>query len=178
MAAGSRSTGTSPSRSCPTSCCTCSTTSFTSRTEPLDAMSNLVAFLVVFPLLVGVVLAFVTRGKVRNGLVVGAGAVIALASVATAIAFGNGSAVFFGLPGDLEPGLAVVAAEAVIALFVIVVSLQHGRRLAPLLATAQLAIAVWLEVTGRMPAADPIRLFGFDRLSMVMVLIVGIIGTL
>ncbi|MBI3749732.1 MAG: NADH-quinone oxidoreductase subunit L [Chloroflexi bacterium] len=141
-------------------------------------MSNLVSFLVVFPLLVGVPLAFVTRGKVRNALVVAGGAVIALASLATAIAFGNGSAVFFGLPGDLEPGLAVVAAEAAIALVVIVVSLQHGRRLAPVLATAQLAIAVWLEVTGRMPAADPARLFGFDRLSMVMVLIVGIIGTL
>ena len=141
-------------------------------------MSNLVAFLVVFPLLIGAPLAFVTRGKVRNALVVAGGAVIALASIVTAIEFGNGPAVFFGLPGDVEPGLAVVAAEAAIALFVIVVSLQHGRRLAPVLATAQLAIAVWLEVTGRMPAADPARLFGFDRLSMVMVLIVGIIGTL
>lgn len=141
-------------------------------------MSQLIAFLVVFPLLVGGLLAFVTRGPVRNALVVGTCALLALASVATAITFGNGSAVFFGLPGGLEPGSAIVAAEAAIALVVVALSLQHGRRLAPLLALAQLGIALWLEASGRLPALDPARLLGFDRLSMVMVLIVGIIGTL
>ena len=141
-------------------------------------MSLLVAFLVVFPLLVGALLLFVRDGTIRNALVVGACALIALASVVTAITFGNGSLVFFGLPGGLEPGLAIVAAEAAIALVVIVISVQYGRRLAPALAAAQLAIAVWLEATGRMPSLDAERLFGFDRLSMIMVLIVGIIGTL
>ncbi len=141
-------------------------------------MSVLLSFLVVFPLLVAVLLVFVTRGPVRNALVVGACALIAVASVATAIAFGNGAAVFFGLPGGVEPGAAIVAAEAATALVVIVISLQHGRRMAPVFATAQLAIALWLEASGRIPAVDPDRLFGFDRLSMIMVLIVGIIGTL
>ena len=84
----------------------------------------------------------------------------------------------FGFPAGVEPGLAIVAVEAAIALVVILISLQHGRRLAPVLGAAQLAIAVWLEATGRMPGFEPDRLFGFDRLSMVMVLIVGIIGTL
>ena len=141
-------------------------------------MSLLVAFLVVFPLLVGGILLFINDGRIRNALVVGACAVIALASVVTVVTFGNGSLVFFGLPGGIEPGIAIVAAEAAIALVVIVISLQYGRRLAPVLAAAQLAIAAWLEVSGRMPSLDPERLFGFDRLSMIMVLIVGIIGTL
>ena len=141
-------------------------------------MSDLIAVLVVVPLVVGVLLVFVTSGPVRNALVVGTCTLIAVASIATAITFGNGSPVFFGLPGGLEPGLAIVASEAAIALVVVAISLQHRRRLAPLLAIAQLVIAVWLEATGRMPNVDPARLFGFDRLSMVMVLIVGIIGTL
>lgn len=141
-------------------------------------MSELVAFLVVFPLLVSLPLAFITRGPVRNALVVGACAVIAVAAIATAITFGNGAPVFFGLPGGLEPGLAIIVAEAAIALVVIAISFQHGRRLAPLLAAAQLAIAIWLEVSGRLPTLDPDRLFGFDRLSMIMVLIVGLIGSM
>jgi ech hydrogenase subunit A len=141
-------------------------------------VSELVAFLIVFPLLVGALLLFVVSGPVRNALVVAACALIALASVVTVVTFGNGSAIFFGLPGGLEPGFLIVAAEAAVALVVIVISLQEGRRLAPVMATAQLAIAVWLEATGRMPSLDPERLFGFDRLSMIMVLIVGIIGTL
>lgn len=141
-------------------------------------MTELVAFLVAFPLLVGGLLFFVRSGSLRNILVVGAAATVALVSVLTVITFGNGSAMFFGLPGDLEPGLAIVAAEAAVALIVIVISVQERRWFAPVLATSQLALAVWLEMSGRMPRLDPERLFGFDRLSMVMVLIVGIIGTL
>jgi ech hydrogenase subunit A len=141
-------------------------------------LSWLIAFLVVVPLLVGVILAFVKTGTTRNSLVVAASVLIAAGSIATALVFGNGSIVFFGPPGDLEPGPALLAAEGVIAFVVVAISLQQGRRLAPVLAIAQLAIAGWLEVSGRLPVVDPDRLFGFDRLSMVLVLIVGIIGTL
>jgi ech hydrogenase subunit A len=145
---------------------------------PTDLLGSLVVFLVAFPLAVGGLLLVVGDARLRNTIVVPACVVIAAASVGTAIAFGNGEAVFFGLPGGLEPGSAVLLLEMAIAAFVIGVGIQHRRWLPPVLAVAQLAIAAWLELGGHLPAADPDRLFWFDRLSMVMVLVVGIIGTL
>ena len=141
-------------------------------------MSYLVAFLVAFPLLVSGALLVIGKATVRNALVVGSCAVIAAAAVVTVLVFGNGEAVFFGLPGGLEPGIAILALETLIAGFVIVIGIQNSRWLAPVFAVAQLAIAFYLELGGHLPAADPNRLFWFDRLSMVMVLVVGIIGTL
>ena len=141
-------------------------------------MSSLIVFLVVFPLVVGGLLLGVRNGKLRNVIVVLAGLVVAGASVVTAVTFGNGNAIFFGLPNGLTLGQGLLAAEIAIGLFVVVVSIQHRRILAPILVLSQVAISVYLELSGKMPELDPGRLFWFDRLAMVMVLIIGIVGTL
>jgi ech hydrogenase subunit A len=96
----------------------------------------------------------------------------------TVFTFGNGDALFFGLPGGVTPGHLVLVMDAAIAVFIVVVSLQNGRRLAPIMALAQLGIALYLDLGGHLPDADPQRLFWFDRLTMVMVLVIGIIGPL
>jgi len=141
-------------------------------------MSSLIVFLVAFPLAVGGLLLAVRNGKLRNVIVVMAGTVVAGASVVTAVTFGNGNAVFFGLPNGLSLGQWLLMAEIAIAAFVLVISIQHRRILAPVLVLAQVAIAVYLELSGKMPEVDPSRIFWFDRLAMVMVLIIGIVGTL
>lgn len=141
-------------------------------------MSSLVAFLIAFPLVVGAVLLFVTRASVRNPIVIAGCVVTAVASIAAAVQFGNGNDVFFGLPGNVVPGHWPLVADALMAAFVVVVSIRSRRIVAPLLALASLAVTAWLDLTNRIPEPDPSRLFWFDRLSMVMVLIIGIIGTL
>ena len=67
--------------------------------------------------------------------------VVAAAALVTVFAFGNGDAVFFGLPGGLTPGHAILVMEVAIALFVVVISLRNGRIAAPIMALAQLGIA-------------------------------------
>jgi ech hydrogenase subunit A len=141
-------------------------------------MSPLIVFLVAFPLVVSGVLLVVTKGAVRNAIVVAACGVVAAAALVTVFTFGNGDAVFFGLPGGLTPGHAILVMEAMIAIFVVVVSLQNGRVLAPIMALAQLGIALYLDLGGHLPDPDPQRLFWFDRLTMVMVLVIGIVGPL
>jgi ech hydrogenase subunit A len=141
-------------------------------------MSSLIVFLVAFPLAVGGLLLGVRNGKLRNVIVVLAGMVVAAASVVTAVTFGNGNAIFFGLPNGLSFGQWLLAAEVAIAAFVVAISIQHRRILAPVLVLAQVAITVYLELSGKMPEVDPSRIFWFDRLAMVMVLIIGIVGTL
>src|SRR5664280_966473 len=141
-------------------------------------MSLLAVFLVAFPLVVSGGLLVVTRGALRNVIVVLACVVVAAASLVTVFTFGNGDAIFFGLPGGVTPGHLVLVMDAAIAVFIVVVSLQNGRRLAPIMALAQLGIALYLDLGGHLPDADPQRLFWFDRLTMVMVLVIGIIGPL
>ena len=141
-------------------------------------MSELIVFLIAFPVVVSGVLLVVTQGNLRNAIVVGACVVVAAASMLTVFTFGNGDALFFGLPGGVTPGHLVLVMDAAIAVFIVVVSLQNGRRLAPIMAVAQLAIALYLDLGGHLPDPDPTRLFWFDRLTMVMVLVIGIIGPL
>jgi ech hydrogenase subunit A len=141
-------------------------------------MSSLVAFLIAFPLVVGAILLLVTRASIRNPIVLVASVAIMVASVATVVTFGNGDAVFFGLPGGVVPGQALFGVEIAMTAFIVVIGVANRRLLAPAMALIQLGIAAFLEVTGRMPDVDPQRLFWFDRLSMVMVLIIGLIGSL
>ncbi|MCI4355142.1 MAG: hypothetical protein L3K06_07240, partial [Thermoplasmata archaeon] len=72
-------------------------------------MSELIVFLVAFPLVVSGVLLAVTRGAVRNAIVVVACGIVAAAAIVTVVTFGNGDAIFFGLPGGLEPGHLILA---------------------------------------------------------------------
>ncbi len=141
-------------------------------------MSSLVAFLIAFPLALGAMLLFVPRAAIRNLIVIAGCVVVGVAAVATVVTFGNGNAMFFGLPGDLVPGHWLLVAEAVMVVFVVLVSIRSRRILAPVLALTQLAVSGWLDLTGRLPEVDPSRLFWFDRLSMVMVLIIGLVGSL
>jgi ech hydrogenase subunit A len=141
-------------------------------------VSALVVFLVAFPLAVSGVLLAVTKGTLRNAIVVVACVVVAAASLVTVVAFGNGEAIFFGLPGGLTPGHAILVVEVAIAMFVVVVSLQNGRVVAPVMALAQLGIALYLDLGGHLQEPDPQRLFWFDRLTMVMVLVIGVVGPL
>jgi ech hydrogenase subunit A len=141
-------------------------------------MTSLIAFLIAFPIVVGAILLVITRASIRNPIVLVSSAAIAAASVATVVTFGNGDGVFFGLPGGLVPGQALIAVEIAMTAFIVVIGVMNRRVIAPIMAVAQLAIALFLEITGRMPEADPQRLFWFDRLSMVMVLVIGLIGTL
>ncbi len=135
------------------------------------------ALLIVLPMVVGAVLLVVTDARVRDALVVAASAVIALLAVLAALAFGDADAAFFGLPGELDPTWGIFAVEVVLGVAVIGIALRHRRWLTPVLVVPQLAIAVWLQLDAH-ASVDPARLFWFDRLSLVMVLIVGLVGTL
>ena len=142
------------------------------------SLAAVYATLITLPVLVGIVAFLIDRTAARNHLVIGGSVVVGALAVTAALLFGGSSAVFFGLPVDIPLGGILLALETGLTVFVVAISIWNRRRLAPVLAVAQLAISIWLDLSGRMPEADPSRLFWFDRLSLVMVLIVGIIGPL
>lgn len=142
------------------------------------SLPSLFAALVAVPAIVGGILILVTRTSVRNALVVTGGFVVAAIAILVAIAFGNAGGVFFGLPDGIALNQVLLAVEIALTALVVVISLRYRRILAPLMALIQLGISIYLEVSGRLPEPDPSRIFWFDRLSLVMVLIIGIIGPL
>jgi ech hydrogenase subunit A len=142
-------------------------------------MSTLVLFLIGAPLLASGVLLFVTHSRLRDGIVVAACTAVGAATVAAGLRLLDVSGpVFFGLPGGAEPGHGLLALDVAIALFVVGVGLRYRRVLAPVLALVQLGLLLWLDLRVGAPETAPDRLFAVDRLSLVMVLIVGVIGTL
>lgn len=141
-------------------------------------MNWLVPILVALPIVIGGVLLAVRQAALRNAIVVAASVLLMAGSVVTVVVFGNGGAVFFGLPGGLDIESATVAAEVLIAGTVIGFGVAHRRYLAPLMAVGQLVITGYLVIGGHMPEPDHSRLFWFDRLTSVMILVIGIIGPL
>ena len=142
------------------------------------SLPSLVAALVALPAVVGAILILITRTPLRNAVVVVGGVSVGILAVATVATFGNTGGVFFGVPNGTDPSIALLAVEIALTAFVVAISLMHRRFLAPILALAQLGISLYLELAGRMPEPDPSRLFWFDRLSLVMVLVIGLIGPL
>jgi ech hydrogenase subunit A len=141
-------------------------------------ISSLFVVLVALPAIIGAILLFVGRSALRNTIVVAGAAAIAVLSLAMAFTFGSADEVFFGLPNGLSLGQSLLLVEIALTVLVVAISIRHRRILAPILALAQLGLSLYLELTGRLPEADPTRLFWFDRLSLVMVLVVGLIGPL
>ena len=142
------------------------------------SLPSLVAALIALPAVVGALLVLIARAPLRNAIVVAGGSLVAVLSIATVLAFGGAGSVFFGLPGGMDPGPALLAVEIALTAFVVAVGLKHRRVVAPILALVQLGISLGLELAGRMPDPDQGRLFWFDRLSLVMVLVIGLIGPL
>ena len=141
-------------------------------------MSSLFVVLVGLPAILGAILLLIGRATLRNAIVVAGAAAIAVLSLAVVATFGNADELFFGLPFEVSLPAALIGIEVALTVLVVAVSIRHRRILAPILALGQLGLSLFLELTNRLPEANPDRLFWFDRLSLVMVLVVGIIGPL
>ncbi|HYM83144.1 MAG TPA: proton-conducting transporter membrane subunit [Candidatus Dormibacteraeota bacterium] len=140
-------------------------------------MSILLALLVGVSVAAGLLLLGVSRSYVRDPLVLAASALVTMLSVATALSLGGDDARFLGAPEGWPVASALVALEVGLGLVVIVAGLRARRPLAPLMAAAQVGLALWLELTAGPEVASG-RLLWVDRLSAVMLLVIGIVGPL
>jgi ech hydrogenase subunit A len=141
-------------------------------------LGSLYAALIALPVAFGAIAFLIDRTALRSALVVTGSLIVAGLSIATALTFGGADSVFFGLPGNLELGSALLVVEIGLTALIVVFGLYYRRFLAPLLALGQLAISLYLELGGHLQEIEPGRLFWFDRLSLVMVLVIGVIGPL
>ncbi|XME02404.1 NADH-quinone oxidoreductase subunit L [Lachnospiraceae bacterium C1.1] len=135
-----------------------------------------VPFLICFPLLVALILAFVGKGKVGNAVTIGGAGVIMLASVGffvyCAMEDFESMELFYETP--LADHL-ILLGEILLMILVIVKCIIHKKYWISLLSIIPTAMIAYVELTGE---HEEIAHIYVDRLSALMCLIVGIIGSL
>lgn len=136
---------------------------------------ELIAFLILFPLVAAGVLLLVRNESVRCGVVWATAIVIAVASVALAVRFFGGQWVGFECPSEIVDTVAI-AIGALVAIVVLVYGIKYRNYAAIVLAAIQLCSDMVFEFVFAHQMEVPFGLY-VDPLSVIMALIIGIIGS-
>ncbi|WP_421909172.1 NADH-quinone oxidoreductase subunit L [Methanolacinia petrolearia] len=133
-------------------------------------------FLILFPLIAGVIMLFLPNSRGRDLFVNFAAIVTCLGSLYLLFEYFGKGEVLFAVDGTFVDPLILVA-EVAIGLFIIGISLKFKKYLVTVLAALQLAMAAYTEIV-----FEPAHYAGFDLFidpfSLIMALIIGIIGSL
>ena len=132
-------------------------------------------FLLIFPLLPAFLLLAVRNDKVRSAIVWASSLTIAAASVWMATTYFSSDFALFD--SNETVGNVMMVLSAVFALAVTVYGIRRRRWLIVLLALLQEAAGLWFEFAPGHPLEDTLNLYA-DKLSITMVLIVGVVGSL
>jgi ech hydrogenase subunit A len=140
---------------------------------------GIIFFLILFPFAAALALLFLKSDGARGPVVIAASVVIAAASVYLAISNFAAGGANFEVGESLAEGIGygMMAIEVILAIVIFVLGVKYKKYLASLLAAVQAPIMVWFEFsTGEhIEVANALYI---DRLSIIMALIIGIIGTL
>jgi ech hydrogenase subunit A len=133
-------------------------------------------FLILFPLIAGVIMLFLPNSRGRDLFVNFAAIVTCIGSLYLLFEYFGKGEVLFAVDGTFVDPLILVA-EVAIGLFIIGISLKFKKYLVTVLAALQLALAAYTEIV-----YEPAHNIGFDLFidpfSLIMALIIGIIGSL
>ena len=135
-----------------------------------------ILFLIFFPMIIALILLVSKEDKARDMIVKAAALIIAAVSIVTAV-------IFFKSGGQSFPAHAEVinyvmmAIEAALAIYIIYIGIKHKKYLASLFAIIQTPLLIWFELTEGHHIAVQNNMY-VDRLSIIMILIIGIVGSL
>ncbi|MDO4545684.1 MAG: proton-conducting transporter membrane subunit [Bacillota bacterium] len=135
-----------------------------------------ILFLIFFPIIIAFILLVSKEDKVRDGVVKIAAAAIAIASVVVAVQFFSSGEKYFSFDGEIV-SYVMMAIEVLLAGYIVYTSWKHKKYLVILFAVAQTCLMVWFEFT-RGHGIEVEHNMYIDRLSIIMILIIGIIGSL
>ncbi len=139
-------------------------------------MLNIVFFLILFPFAAALVLLVTKSDSIRNFIVKVSAVVIALSSLYLAVRYFSAGRVTFDFASETVNYL-MMGIEICLAVLIFVLGIKYKKILASLLAAVQTPIMIWFEfsIGHHIHVANNLYL---DELSLIMVLIIGIIGSL
>ena len=140
----------------------------------MDAV-ELLGFLILFPLVVGLLLFAVRADGARNVIVIGSSAVIALASIVMAFMHMGTQPVFFEF-SSVAIDYVCLAITVLIGLVIIGYAIKYKNVLAGALGVVQLVASIVFEVVFAHGVEVTHALY-YDSFSLIMALIIGVIGT-
>ncbi len=135
-----------------------------------------ILFLIFFPMVIAFILLVVKADKGRDVIVIGSAAIIAIMSIVVAIQYAGGGGEFFSFNGEIVNYIMMIV-EAGLCIYIVITAWKHKKWLAALFAIIQTPLIIWFEFTKGHGIEVESNMY-IDRLSIVMVLIIGIIGTL
>ncbi len=135
-----------------------------------------ILFLIGFPIIIAVILLVSKEDKVREVVVKFAALVIAAAAIFVAVQYFKSGGDTFELHYEAI-NYVMMAIEALLALYIIIIGIKHKKYLASLFAVIQTPLIMWFELTKGHSIEVQNNMY-VDRLSMIMILIIGIIGSL
>lgn len=139
---------------------------------------ELIAFLILFPFGIAAALAFIKNNTVRKVVTYLAAMVIMVEAIAFAASFLDGkvsSVTYLRNTHLLDMGMLV--GEFLLMALIVFLSFKFRKYYVAILSVAQTALIAWLELGGYTEDFKSYHIY-VDRLSVIMVLMIGIVGTM
>ena len=139
---------------------------------------ELIISLIMVPCVAALLMLVVRADKARDVLCVAFAAVIALLSIAFAVQYLGAGSLYFDLPMKYSHFLAVVniIIDITVGLYIVCYSVKYRRVLPLVLAIGQILTTLWFEYNIQREVQFESQMH-VDSLSIIMVLILGIVGT-
>ena len=139
-------------------------------------ISQLLIFLILFPLLTAVFMLLVRREADRTWIVrISAVVICGVSLFLLFMAFDKGSLVYRF--GSERIGQLMFVIEMLLAVYILYLGIKHRKTITVALILVQAGMLVFFE-TGLISAIHPVSNLFIDQFSIIMALIIGIIGTL
>lgn len=137
---------------------------------------SIIFFLILFPLVIALALLVLKTDAARDIIVKVAAAAIAVGSIYLAVKYFKSGGEYFAFANEAI-NYVMMAIEIALAIMIFYLGIKHKKYLASLLAAIQTPILVWFELNVGHNIHVVNNLY-VDRLSIIMVLIIGIIGSI
>ncbi|MGI6737418.1 MAG: NADH-quinone oxidoreductase subunit L [Anaerovoracaceae bacterium] len=136
-----------------------------------------ITFLIIFPMVIGAALLVLKADAARDIVVKISAALIAAASIYLVVQQFSSGGQYYAVEHAELIGQIMMYVEIALAVVIVVLGVMHKRVLAPVFAIIQTPLMLWFELKygHHIEVQNQICV---DRLSMIMILIIGIVGSL
>ncbi len=137
---------------------------------------NVIYALILFPLAASIFIFFVRNDGVRNAAVKVSAFVVAVLTLCVSIRYFKDGISF--TPANEEAiDLVIMAIEVLVAAYIIITGFKNKKYIVSVFAIIQTPLMLWFELT-RKNGIEVENSIVFDKLTAIMVLIIGVIGSL
>ena len=135
-----------------------------------------ILFLIFFPMIIALILLVAKSDAARGAIVKIAALLIAACSIVVAVQYFKSGGEYFAVHYEAINYI-MMGIEVLLALYIVIVGIKHKKYLASLFAILQTPLMIVFEFTKGHGVEVEYNMY-VDRLSIIMILIIGIIGSL